>query len=104
MIQDLRFAARMLRKQPGFSAIAVLTLALGIGATSAVFSLIQGVLLTPPPYREPDRLVLIPAARIDGQPVGHAPGWSAAQWPDWQKQSKSIEAVAGYGWTFNFLI
>ena len=49
MWRDLRFAIRMVLKQPGFSLIAVLTLALGIGATSAVFSLIQGVLLTPPP-------------------------------------------------------
>jgi putative ABC transport system permease protein len=50
MVQDLRFGARMLLKQSGFAAITVLTLGIGIGATSAVFSLIQGVLLTPPPY------------------------------------------------------
>ena len=56
MTEDLRFAARMLRKQPAFTAIAVATLALGIGATSAVFSLIQGVLLTPPPYDHPEQL------------------------------------------------
>ena len=49
MLRELRFAIRMQLKQPGFSLIAILTLALGIGATSAVFSLIQGVLLTPPP-------------------------------------------------------
>ena len=61
MRQDLRFGMRMLKKQPAFSLIAILTLAFGIGATSAVFSLIQGVLLTPPPYRQPERLVLIPA-------------------------------------------
>src|SRR5437868_538852 len=60
MIQDLRFGLRMLLKQPAFTLVAVLTLALGIGSTSAVFSLIQGVLLTPPPYRQPQRLVLIP--------------------------------------------
>jgi len=94
----------MLLKQPGFTLIAVLTLALGIGATSAVFSLIQGVLLTPPPYRQPDRLVLIPAVRTDRQPMAHAAGWSAAQWMEWQRQAKSIESLAAYGWTFNFLV
>jgi putative ABC transport system permease protein len=104
MIRDLRFAVRMLRKQPGFSLIAVLTLALGIGATSAVFSLIQGVLLTPPPYREPNRLALVPAARSDGQAMANPRGWPAAQWQEWQRESKSFQGLAAYGWTFNFLI
>jgi putative ABC transport system permease protein len=92
----------MLFKHPGFALIAVLTLALGIGATSAVFSLIQGVLLTPPPYRRPERLVLVHSLGTDGQPSRQ--GWAALQWTDWQKDAKSLEGVAAYDWTFNFLI
>ena len=72
------------------------TLALGIGATSAVFSLIQGVLLTPPPYRQPDRLVLIPSARADGQKLATPRGWAAAQWMEWQKEAKSLDGIAAY--------
>jgi putative ABC transport system permease protein len=104
MLQDLRLGLRMLRKQPGFTLIAVLTLALGIGATSAVFSLIRGVLLTPPPYRQPERLVLIPAARTDGRQMTGPRGWPAAQWMEWQRDAKSFEAIAAYDWSFNFLV
>jgi putative ABC transport system permease protein len=94
----------MLLKQPGFSLIAVLTLALGIGATSAVFSLIQGVLLTPPPYKRPEQLVLVPTARTDGQRQDSPRAWPSQQWMEWQKEAKSFEGIAAYGWTFNFLI
>ncbi|MGB2592730.1 MAG: ABC transporter permease [Candidatus Acidiferrum sp.] len=104
MWRDVRFAIRMLLKQPGFSLIAVLTLALGIGATSAVFSLIQGVLLTPPPYRQAQQLVLIPTARTDGQKQDTPRGWPAQQWLEWQKEAKHLQSLAAYGWTFNFLI
>ena len=103
-LNDIRFSLRTLLKQPAFSLIAVLTLALGIGATSAVFSLIQGVPLTPPPYRQLERLVLIPAARADGRATAHSPGWAALQWMEWQKQAKSLDGIAAYAWTFNFLI
>jgi hypothetical protein len=67
MIEDFRYAFRQLRKNPGFTAVAVLTLALGIGAAAAMFGLIQGVLLSPPPYADPDSLVLVSAARTDGR-------------------------------------
>lgn len=101
-MNDLRFAARQLLKTPGTTVVAVLTLALGIGATTTVFSLIQGVLLTPPPYSQPDRLALINPTRTDGQ--RYARGWPAAQWVEWQKEAKSFEAIAAYHWIFNFLV
>lgn len=104
MLRELRFAVRMVLKQPGFSLIAILTLALGIGATSAVFSLIQGVLLTPPPYAKPEQLVLLPAARTDGQKMDGPREWAAQQWMEWQKEAKSFTGIAAYNWTFNFLV
>ena len=93
MLRDLHFGARMLLKQPGFTILAVVTLALGIGATAAVFSLIDGVLLTPPPYREPDRLVLVDSTRTDGQLMQSPRGWAPLQWMGWQKEAQSLDSV-----------
>ena len=101
-MNDFKQAVRLLVKSPAFTVIAVGTLALGIGASSTVFSLIQGVLLTPPPYPHPERMVLINSTRVGGQ--RDARGWPAAQWQEWQRETKAFEAIAGYGWTFNYLV
>lgn len=103
-VRDFRIAARTLGRAPGFVAVTVLTLALGIGATAAVFSLIQGVLLTPPPYRDAEQLVLIPSARTDGQQQESPRPWAAAQWLEWQRAAKSVQSIAAYRWMFDFMI
>src|SRR5437867_7375984 len=91
--QDIRYGARMLRKNPGFTAVAVLTLALGIGANTALFSVINAVLLRPLPYREPDRLVAV----CESNP---RLGWdqyvtSMGAFTDWREQSSAFQELAG---------
>src|SRR3989442_10970466 len=72
MFQDLRFGLRMLVKSPGFTAVAILSLTIGIGATSAIFSVVNGVVLRPLPYRDPEGLVWFwdtkPQTRVEGVP------------------------------------
>lgn len=95
-LQDLRFAARSLARQPGFTLAAVLTLALGIGANSAVFSVVDSVLLQPPPFRDPDRVMVIWAVNPElGKLVGEDDlPVSRANLYDFQQASSSFEAFA----------
>ncbi len=90
--QDLRYAVRMLRRNPGFAVVAIVTLALGIGANTAIFSLVNGVLLRPLPYRDPGKLTIIWEQDDKGKPdnVGYA------TYLDWRAQNKSFEDLAVY--------
>jgi putative ABC transport system permease protein len=101
-MNDFKFAFRQLLKNPGFTTVAVLTLAVGIGATTAVFTIIDGVLLRPPPYAKPAELALVSPEKADGTP--YSASCSGLQFADWQAQADSFAALAAYHWTFNFLV
>src|SRR5215468_8191046 len=91
--QDLRYGARMLFKQPGFTLIATLTLALGIGANTAIFSVINALILNPPRVAEAERVSAIWRTGKDKRSEGYV---SYLDLQDWREQSRSLEAIAGY--------
>src|SRR5258705_812702 len=97
-MSDLRYGFRALRRSPGFALGAILVLALGIGANTAIFSLVNAALLRPLPYEEPSRLVQLwhipPAKSFPGLTLFSI---SPANYLDWQRQSSSFEAMAAYG-------
>lgn len=94
MLFDLRFALRMMRRNPGFTAVAVVTIALGIGAATAMFSVVDGVLLRPLPYPDAGRIVLLQESNLS-----HGwPTFSVAPlnlW-DWQERNRSLDLLAAY--------
>src|SRR5947209_9352986 len=93
LFQDLRFAFRMLRKNPGFTAVAALTLALGIGVNTAIFSIVNGVLLQPLPYPQPQQLVVVArtAPRFD-----HPVPVSGPNFLDWRARARQFQFLAGF--------
>ena len=93
--QDFRFGLRMLAKKPGFTAVAVIALALGIGANSAIFSVVHTVLLRPLPYRDADRIVMVwEDGTAHGFPINVT---SAANYIDWRDQNQVFETMAIVG-------
>jgi putative ABC transport system permease protein len=91
MFQDLRFGLRMLLKNPGFTTIAALTLALGIGANTALFSVVNAVLLRPLPYQQPDRLVIL----WERTPMGEA-SVAYPNFVDWRERNQVFERITAF--------
>src|SRR5256714_7489328 len=94
--QDLRYALRQLARSPGFTIVAVLTLALGAGTNSLLFSVIHAVLLRPLPYRDPDRIVsigLVPRGNTIARMDAQATHWAYFEWRD---ESRSFAHLAAY--------
>src|SRR5438132_773810 len=97
MLQDLIFALRTLRKSPAFTATAILVLALGIGANTAIFSVVDAVLLRDLPYRDPDRIVML----WDSHPslggfIGKRTPVSIKSYLEWKEQSRSFVDMAAF--------
>src|ERR1039457_6647144 len=90
--QDIRYGFRMLAKRPGITLVAVLTLALGVGANTAIFSVVDAVLLRPLPYKQPDRLVFLTedSHQVPGMSI------SMADFNDWRATNTVFESMAPY--------
>ncbi len=99
-LQDLRYSVRQMRKSPGFATIAILTLALGIGANTAIFSVVNGVLLNPLPYPQPERLAVLFHERPNF-PKGSI---SYPNFLDWQRENQAFDRMAAYRQSGSFAL
>ena len=98
LLQDVRYGLRMLRKNPGFSTVAIVTLALGIGANTAIFSIVNGVLLRQLPFKNPDQLMSIWSNRTDRDKTV----FSLPDFLDYKEQNRTLEQISGFSaWNAN---
>src|SRR5579862_3905989 len=93
-LQDLRYAVRNLLRSPGFTVVAALTLTIGIGANSAIFSIIDTILLRPLPYRNPGQLIRL--YETEAAP-GHYP-FAGPDFIDWRKENHTLQGMSLLGW------
>src|SRR5262245_25359100 len=96
LVQDLRYGARMLMKNSGFTLVAVITLALGIGANTAIFSVVNATLLRPLPYKDPDRIVMVWGTNPGGYGWRGKTGFSAPSFLDYQQRNQVFERMAAF--------
>src|SRR5215208_7045420 len=100
LLRDIHYSLRMLWRRPGFTAVAVVTLALGIGANTAIFSVVNSVLLAPLPYEDPDQLVMVWERQVISNTSQQPVAW--LNFEDWKAQNKVFEQLAASrGATFN---
>src|SRR5690349_22119172 len=92
LVKDLKHSLRIFRQSPGFTAAAVAALALGIGTNTAIFSVVNSVLLRPAPFPDPDRLVVF----MNTSPQGSGPAASPAKFQHWREQSSVVQDVSAF--------
>jgi putative ABC transport system permease protein len=101
VVRDVRYSLRLLRRTPGFAAAAIVTLALGIGANAAIFSVVRAVVLNPPPYRDPSHVIAFLNGKQTATPTSITSS-SLPDYDDWRQQLTSFEGFGLLsGWTFN---